>query len=160
MGNSHHWQVLSYVAVAMSIIWFWTSQWLHNFSGEKSMLSSSSICHICKQDTKFKSESAFEFYLIKVWLPPLSITALSGARQALEDENVLVKGGSTISINVWVPGLILHSTVPAVIDEFLHEAPPKKQESQDSHCAVQTSICSLFLLWSFCICLFFADIAK
>lgn len=94
------------------------------------MLSSSSICHICKQDTTFKSESAFESYLIKVWLPPLPITALSGARQALKDENVLVKGGSTISINVWVPGPILHNTVPAVVDEFLHEAPPRNKKAK------------------------------
>lgn len=102
---------------------------LHNFSGEKSVLSPSSIRHVCKQDTKFKSESAFESYLVEVWLPPLPIAALSGARQALEDENALVKGGSIISINVWVPGPILHSAVPAVVDKFLREAPPRNKKA-------------------------------
>jgi len=94
------------------------------------MLSPSSIRHICKQDTKFKSESAFESYLVEVWLLPLPITALSGIRQALEDENALVKGSYTISINVWVPGPILRSAVPVAIDEFLHEAPPRNKKAK------------------------------
>ncbi|EDR00271.1 uncharacterized protein LACBIDRAFT_314471 [Laccaria bicolor S238N-H82] len=103
---------------------------LYNFSGTKSLLSPSSIHHICRQDTKFKSESAFESYLVEVWLPPLPITALSGARQALEDENALVKGGSITSINVWVPGPILQSAVPVLVDEFLHEAPPRHKKAK------------------------------
>ena len=119
------------------------------------MLSSSSICHICKQDTKFKSESAFEFYLIKVWLPPLPITALSGARQALKDKNVLVKGGSTISINVGYQGRSFIAQFQLSLMSFFMRHPQETRKPRFTLCCTNQYMFSLpfmvFLhLSSFC----------
>ena len=65
-----------------------------------------------------------------MWLKPLPVTALYGARQALEDENAIVKGGAACtSISVWVPGPILHTAAPAVVKTFLSEAPSRKKKA-------------------------------
>ena len=64
-----------------------------------------------------------------MWLKPLPITVLYGARQALEVENAIVKGGATCtSIYVWVPGPILCTAAPAVVKTFLSEAPSRKKK--------------------------------
>jgi Holliday junction resolvase YEN1 len=93
-------------------------------------MSPSSIRHVYRQDNKCKSNSAFESYGVEMWLKPLTVVALSGARRALEDENAVVKGGATCtSLDVWIPGPILRNAVPAVVDTFLRDAPSRMKKA-------------------------------
>ena len=65
-----------------------------------------------------------------MWLKPLPVVALSGARRVLEDENAVIKGGVTsTSLDVWVPGPILRNVVPAVVDTFLRDAPSRMKKA-------------------------------
>ncbi|EDQ99679.1 uncharacterized protein LACBIDRAFT_316211 [Laccaria bicolor S238N-H82] len=106
----------------------WPGYCIRTFS--QSLLTPSSIRHIYKQDNKFKSNSAFESYGIEMWLRPLPVVALSGARRALEDENAVVKGDATCtSLDVWVPGPILRNAAPAVVDTFLRNAPSRMKKA-------------------------------
>ena len=85
-----------------------------------------------------------------MWLKPLPVVALSGARRALEDESAVIKGGVTCtSLDVWVPGPILRNAVPAVVDTFLHDAPSRMKKAV-SATGVYVPVAPLFFV--LCIC--------